>query len=75
MGLYDVSNDWIPIYDRTEIEGYYLAIGTSGNQFKNAPVVGDLMTSVILRGADHDREPAELALPALGRRVSLLQAG
>ena len=71
VGLYDVSNDWIPIYDRTEIEGYYLAIGTSGNQFKNAPVVGDLMASVILRGADHDREPAELDLPALGRRVNL----
>jgi len=71
VGLYDVSNDWIPIYDRTALEGYYLAIGTSGNQFKNAPVVGDLMASVILKGADHDHDPAELELPALGRSVSL----
>jgi sarcosine oxidase subunit beta len=71
VGLYDVSNDWIPIYDRTALEGYYLAIGTSGNQFKNAPVVGDLMASVILKGADHDHDPAELELPALGRSVLL----
>ncbi len=71
VGLYDVSNDWIPVYDRTELDGYFLAIGTSGNQFKNAPVVGELMASVVLRGAAHDRQPAELELPALGRTVSL----
>jgi sarcosine oxidase subunit beta len=71
VGLYDVSNDWIPVYDRTPLEGYYLAIGTSGNQFKNAPVVGDLMASIVLKGAAHDREPAELELPALGRTVDL----
>ncbi len=71
VGLYDVSNDWIPVYDRTELEGYYLAIGTSGNQFKNAPVVGELMAEVILKGADHDANPAVLELPALGRTVRL----
>lgn len=71
VGLYDVSDDWIPIYDRTELEGYFLAIGTSGNQFKNAPVVGELMASVILKGAEHDRNPAELVLPAVGRTVGL----
>jgi sarcosine oxidase subunit beta len=71
VGLYDVTDDWIPVYDRTELEGYYLAIGTSGNQFKNAPVVGDLMASVILQGAEHDANPAELLLPALERTVSL----
>ena len=31
---YDVTDDWIPIYDRTSLDGFYLAIGTSGNQFK-----------------------------------------
>ena len=71
MGLYDVTNDWIPVYDRTDLEGYYLAIGTSGNQFKNAPVVGDLMASVILQGPAHDANPAQLALPALDRTVNL----
>ena len=36
VGLYDVSDDWLPIYDRSAIDGYYMAVGTSGNQFKTA---------------------------------------
>jgi sarcosine oxidase subunit beta len=71
VGLYDVSNDWIPVYDRTDLEGFYLAIGTSGNQFKNAPMVGELMANVILKGERHDVEPAELELPEVGRTVTL----
>jgi glycine/D-amino acid oxidase-like deaminating enzyme len=46
-GVYDVTSDWTPIYDRTDLDGYYVAIGTSGNQFKNAPVVGRLMAAII----------------------------
>jgi glycine/D-amino acid oxidase-like deaminating enzyme len=46
-GVYDVTGDWTPIYDRTEREGFFVAIGTSGNQFKNAPVVGRMMSAVI----------------------------
>lgn len=46
-GVYDVTEDWAPIYDRTEREGFFVAIGTSGNQFKNAPVVGRVMAAVI----------------------------
>jgi sarcosine oxidase subunit beta len=60
VDLYDVSDDWIPIYDRSELPGFYMAIGTSGNQFKNAPVVGHLMAELIdavERGHDHDHEP------------------
>ena len=30
VDLYDVSDDWIPIYDRTDLDGFYVAIGTSG---------------------------------------------
>jgi sarcosine oxidase subunit beta len=74
VGLYDVSDDWIPIYDKTELGGYYLAVGTSGNQFKNAPLVGDLLARIILaadRGVDHDSSPAFLELPNVGRRVNL----
>lgn len=58
--LYDVSDDWLPIYDRTGLEGYFMAVGTSGNQFKNAPLVGVLMAELILAcagGRDHDRHP------------------
>jgi glycine/D-amino acid oxidase-like deaminating enzyme len=46
-GVYDVTEDWTPVYDGTERPGYFVAIGTSGNQFKNAPVVGKIMSQVI----------------------------
>jgi sarcosine oxidase subunit beta len=61
--LYDVSDDWIPIYDRSDLGGFYMAIGTSGNQFKNAPVVGHLMAELIKRvegGHDHDGDPVKV---------------
>jgi sarcosine oxidase subunit beta len=63
VDLYDVSDDWIPIYDRSVLDGFYMAIGTSGNQFKNAPVVGHLMAELIDRvehGHDHDAEPVQV---------------
>jgi glycine/D-amino acid oxidase-like deaminating enzyme len=59
-GVYDVTPDWSPIYDRTDLDGYYVAIGTSGNQFKNAPLVGRIMASLITEvegGRDHDLDP------------------
>ena len=64
VDLYDVSDDWIPIYDRSDLPGFYMAVGTSGNQFKNAPVAGKLMAELIERvedGHDHDADP--LAVP------------
>ncbi len=60
VGVYDVASDWTPIYDRTNLDGFYVAIGTSGNQFKNAPVVGKLMALLINEvesGRDHDEDP------------------
>jgi sarcosine oxidase subunit beta len=39
-----------------------MAIGTSGNQYKNAPVVGALMAGLIEyceKGNDHDKEPLQ----------------
>jgi sarcosine oxidase, subunit beta len=59
-GVYDVAEDWTPIYDRTELAGFYVAMGTSGNQFKNAPLVGRFLATLIERveaGHDHDRDP------------------
>ena len=70
VGLYDVSDDWIPIYDRTDLPGYYLAIGTSGNQFKNAPVVGELMATII-ENKHHDSAPSSLNLENIKRAVNL----
>lgn len=63
--LYDATDDWLPIYDRSDVDGYYLAIGTSGNQFKNAPVAGRLMCQLIEyceSGKDHDNEPLQFNL-------------
>jgi sarcosine oxidase, subunit beta len=63
VDLYDVSDDWIPIYDRSSVDGFYMAIGTSGNQFKNAPVVGHLMAELIDRvehGHDQDNDPLKV---------------
>lgn len=74
VGVYDVADDWTPIYDRTELDGYYVAIGTSGNQFKNAPVVGQMMTELINQvenGVDHDASPVRFRAPRTGLEIDL----
>ncbi|MEU7003837.1 FAD-dependent oxidoreductase [Nonomuraea sp. NPDC046570] len=74
VGVYDVTDDWTPIYDRTELPGFYVAIGTSGNQFKNAPVVGGLMAALVQaveNGADHDRQPVRFHTRHTGHTVDL----
>ncbi|UCG13346.1 MAG: FAD-binding oxidoreductase [Deltaproteobacteria bacterium] len=74
VDLYDVSDDWIPIYDRSDLEGFYLAIGTSGNQFKNAPVVGKLMAELIHaceNGHDHDTDAVKIACRHTGHVLNL----
>ena len=62
VDLYDVSDDWYPIYDKSALPGFYLAVGTSGNQYKNAPVVGSFMADLIRyceAGNDHDTSPMQ----------------
>ena len=74
VGLYDVSDDWVPLYDKSPLAGFFLAIGTSGNQFKNAPMIGDIMLAIIqteLAGIDHDRFPTQLRLAEVDRTVDL----
>ena len=65
VSTYDVTEDWTPIYDKSSIKGYYMAIGTSGNQFKNAPVVGEMMSELVDRcenGYDQDKNPLQYEL-------------
>ncbi len=72
--VYDVADDWIPIYDKTALAGYYVAIGTSGNQFKNAPLVGSYLSAIIdacESGVDHDETPATFHLPRAGLELDL----
>ena len=74
VGVYDASTDWTPIYDRTALPGYYVAMGTSGNQFKNAPVVGQLMAGLIAAvegGHDHDRDPLVWTAPRTRQPLEL----
>ena len=74
VDLYDASDDWLPIYDRSDVDGYYMAIGTSGNQFKNAPVAGAMMAELILaceNGHDHDANPLQFSLPHIGRTIDV----
>ncbi len=73
-GVYDVASDWTPIYDRTALDGFYVAIGTSGNQFKNAPAVGRLMATLITaveNGHDHDHDPVRYVCPHTGHTIDL----
>ncbi|MFG2913199.1 NAD(P)/FAD-dependent oxidoreductase [Kitasatospora sp. NPDC048298] len=73
-GVYDVADDWTPIYDRTALAGYYVAMGTSGNQFKNAPLVGRYLTALIdavESGHDHDRAPVRHRCDHTGNVVDL----
>lgn len=70
VACYDVTEDWTPIYDRSCVDGYYMAIGTSGNQFKNAGPAGAMMAALIEAcegGYDHDSEPLVFELERSGK--------
>jgi len=74
VDLYDASDDWIPIYDKSDLPGFYMAVGTSGNQYKNAPVVGRLMAELIEAcesGHDHDRDPVSFGMHYTGRTCDI----
>lgn len=74
VALYDVTEDWIPIYDKSDLPGFYMACGTSGNQYKNAPVAGKMMTAIIEaceNGQDHDAEPIQFHLDHIDKDISL----
>ncbi|MFZ4720496.1 MAG: NAD(P)/FAD-dependent oxidoreductase [Ilumatobacteraceae bacterium] len=74
VGVYDVSEDWKPILDRSSLEGFFMAVGTSGNQFKNGPVIGYCMAELIeavRAGRDHDRDPLVVTGPYRGLSIDL----
>ena len=74
VALYDVADDWIPIYDKSSLPGFYMAIGSSGNQYKNAPLAGIIMAEFISsceNGANHDLNPIKLHLKYIDREIDL----
>jgi sarcosine oxidase subunit beta len=75
VDLYDCSDDWLPIYDKSDLPGFYMAVGTSGNQYKNAPVAGAMMAALIKtceNGRDHDKDPFQFDLKYLtGKQIDV----
>ncbi len=74
VDLYDASTDWIPIYDKSSLPGFYMACGTSGNQYKNAPIAGKMMAALVAYGEagnDHDTTPLRFRLPYLDREIDV----
>ncbi|MEL6522352.1 MAG: FAD-dependent oxidoreductase [Pseudomonadota bacterium] len=74
VDLYDASTDWIPIYDKSSLPGFYMACGTSGNQYKNAPIAGKMMAALIdycEAGNDHDSSPLQFHLPYIERTTDV----
>ncbi len=72
--LYDATDDWVPIYDRSSIDGYFMACGTSGNQFKNAPMAATfirLLIEAAESGRNHDQDPISYIGPRSGRAISV----
>ena len=48
-GLFTVTPDWHPILGKIDgIEGLYLAVGFSGHGFKLSPMVGQVMSDIVL---------------------------
>ncbi len=74
VDLYDASTDWIPIYDKSALGGFYMACGTSGNQFKSAQIAGKMMAALVEyceNGNDHDRDPLRFTLPYIQRDINV----
>jgi sarcosine oxidase subunit beta len=74
VDLYDTTDDWIPIYDKSDLPGFYMAVGTSGNQYKNAQVVGAMMTYLIEKvekGQDHDNDPVQFPMKYTNRTFNV----
>jgi sarcosine oxidase subunit beta len=62
--LYGITPDWHPILDRLAgLDGGFCAVGFSGHGFKMSPIVGQLMTELIVDGRSStlDINPLRLA--------------
>ena len=61
--LYAITPDWHPILDKLPgLDGGYCAVGFSGHGFKMSPVVGQLMSELIIDGQANTLDIAALRL-------------
>jgi glycine/D-amino acid oxidase-like deaminating enzyme len=74
VGVYDAADDWTAILDKTDLPGYFVGIGTSGNCFKHGPVFGEYLDALVRAaegGVDHDVTPVTWTGPRTGLTVDL----
>jgi len=74
VDMYDVSDDWLSILDKSALQGFYMAVGTSGHEFKNAPGVGLMMAELIEaceKGHDHDKDPVHFTTHYRGFELNI----
>ncbi|MGH7150632.1 MAG: NAD(P)/FAD-dependent oxidoreductase [Planctomycetota bacterium] len=65
--LYDwTAADGYPLIDRTDVGGYFVAIGTSGAWFKGAPAIGRVVADLV-----EDPEIRRARLPRTGHLLEL----
>jgi len=72
--MYDTTDDWVPIYDKSSLHGFFMACGSSGNQFKNGPIAGQFMRDIIdatMSGHDHDADPLKFRGAFTGKDIEL----
>lgn len=68
VGLYEMTPDRHPIIGKAPgVEGLYLANGFSGHGFQHAPVVGKLLTELILDGRARTVDISSLGLERFAR--------
>ena len=61
-GLFTITPDWHPVLSAIErIEGLYVAVGFSGHGFKLSPMIGQVMSEIIL-----GQEPETVDVSSLG---------
>jgi len=67
-GAFDITPDWMPILDETDLEGFFVAAGMSGHGFKLAPAVGEMMAAIIT-GAAPPVDPGPFRLSRFAGRA------
>ncbi len=62
-GLFTTTPDWHPVLDCVDgIEGLYLSVGFSGHGFKLSPMIGVVMSELIVEGQASSIDISELGL-------------
>ena len=67
-GLFTVTPDWHPVLDRVPgVDGLYCAVGFSGHGFKLSPMIGVVMSELILDGESTSVDVSMLGLDRFAR--------